>query len=181
MASSATSARHSHWSLVMFNGVLLLLSGIALALFPLAGALAMAAAFGVYLVAVGAVGLVVSGRALLGGHGSVLALVGPPLALLIGFVFWMRPGIAAETMANIFGAFTLVVGLFQIATALGLIGRKHWGLLLANGVLTAAAGVCISLFPLIALEVFAIFFGLQLAFHGGHFLHVGARMRRMMP
>ena len=165
----------------MANGALLLLSGLFLAIFPIAGALAIAAAFGLYLVAVGAIGLVVSGRALLGGHGSVLALVGPPLAMLIGFIFWLRPGIAAESAVNLFGAFTLVIGVFQIATALGLVGRTHWGLLLLNGALTAAAGVCITLVPGMAMMIFAIFFGVQLVFHGAHFLHVGARMRRMMP
>lgn len=181
MLSTATSARHSHWMLVIANGLLLLLSGLFLAAFPLAGALAVASAFGLYLVAVGAVGLVVSGRAMLGGHGSVLALVGPPLAMLIGFIFWLRPGIAAESAVNLFGAFTLVVGVFQIASALGLAGRTHWGLLLFNGLITAAAGVCITLVPGMALTIFAIFFGVQLVFHGAHFLHVGLRMRRMMP
>ncbi len=179
--SSAHLARHSHWLLVIANGVLLLLSGALLAAFPLPGAMAMAAAFGVFLVAVGAVGLVVSGRALLGGHGSVLALVGPPLAMLIGFIFWLRPGTAGERVAELFGAFALVVGLFQVATALGVIGRKHWGLLLANGLLTSAAGVCITAYPAVALMVFAIFFGVQLVLHGAHALHVGFRMRRMMP
>lgn len=181
MASSHTAARHSHWLLVVCNGLLLLLSGLLLAMFRMEGAMVMAAAFGIWLVAVGAVGLVVSGRALLGGHGSVLALVGPPMAMLIGFIFWLRPDAASESLARLFGAFALVLGLFQVATALGVIGRKHWGLLLTNGLLTSAVGICITAYPTTALGIFAIFFGVQLCFHGAHFLHVGMRMRRMMP
>ena len=57
----------------------------------------------------------------------------------------------------------------------------HWGLLLVNGLLTAAAGVCMVAVPGAAMMVFAIFFGVQLAFHGGHFVHVALRMRRLMP
>ena len=181
MATSHASARHSHWLLVVINGVLLLLAGVALAAYAFKAVAALTAAIGVYLTAVGSVGLVVSGRALLGGHGSVLALVGPPLAMLIGVIFWMHPAAVDAVMASLFGAFTLVVGLFQVATALGLVGRKHWGLLLANGLLTSAAGVCICALPELALEVFGIFFGVQLALHGIHFLHVGFRMRRLMP
>ncbi|MFM7809419.1 MAG: hypothetical protein ACKPEA_16040, partial [Planctomycetota bacterium] len=91
MNNTAAIARHSHWGLVMLNGVLLLLSGLFLAAFPFIGAFTLTAAFGMYLVALGAVGLFAALRAATGGHGSVLAFVGPPLAMLVGAIFWLAP------------------------------------------------------------------------------------------
>jgi uncharacterized membrane protein HdeD (DUF308 family) len=35
--------------------------------------------------------------------------------------------------------------------------------------------------PGIAVLVFAIFFGVQLLFHGGHMIRVASRMKRLMP
>ena len=181
MPTTAIAARHSHWGLVLLNGLLLLLAGAMLAIFPFAGAAAFTAAFGVYLVAVGAVGLVVSGRAMMGGHGSVLALVGPPLAMLLGAIFWLAPEAGLVAVMELAGAFTMVAGVFQIATAFGVVGRMHWGLLLVNGLLTLGAGVCMMAQPGIAVFVFSIFYGVQLLFHGGHMMRVGLRMKRLMP
>ena len=65
MQSSATLHRRSHWGLVTLNGVLLLLAGLFLAIFPFAGALSFTAAVGIYLVAVGAMGLFVALKALI--------------------------------------------------------------------------------------------------------------------
>jgi uncharacterized membrane protein HdeD (DUF308 family) len=179
--SNAAAARHSHWVLVLANGLMLALAGALLAIFPFAGAAAFTAAFGVYLVAVGAVGLVVSGRAMAGGHGSVLALVGPPLAMLLGAVFWVAPEAGLVAVMEMAGAFTLVAGVFQVAAAFGVAGRVHWGLLLLNGLLTLGAGLCMMAQPGIAVFVFGIFYGVQLLFHGAHMLRVALRMRRLMP
>lgn len=181
MPTSAIAARHSHWGLVLLNGVMLLVAGAALAAFPFAGAAAFTAAFGVYLVAVGAIGLFVSGRAMLGGHGSILALVGPPLAMLLGAIFWLAPEAGLVAVMELAGAFTMVAGVFQVAAAFGLAGRSHWGLLLVNGLLTLAAGVCMMGQPGLAVMIFSIFYGVQLLFHGGHMLRVGLRMKRLMP
>lgn len=180
MQSSASLHRRSHWGLVTLNGVLLLLAGLFLAIFPFAGALSFTAAVGIYLVAVGAMGLFVALKALADGHGSVLAFVGPPLAMLLGVIFWMAPAAGLAGVMELAGAFAMVGGIFQVAAAFGMAGRMHWGLLLFNGLLTLGAGVCMMMQPAIAVFVFAIFFGVQLAFHGGHLIRVGMRMKHLM-
>ena len=181
MPSSASLSRHSHWGLLLANGVLLFLGGLALAAFPFAGASALTAAFGMYLVVIGAVGLFAALRAAGGGHGSVLAFAGPGLAMVIGVIFWIAPEAGLVAVTEAMGALTLVAGVFQVATAFGLAGRAHWGLLLVNGLLTVGAGICMLAQPGIAVMVFAIFFGVQLLFHGGHLIAVSRRMRRLMP
>jgi uncharacterized membrane protein HdeD (DUF308 family) len=172
--------RRSHWGLVMLNGALLLLAGVFLAAFPFAGALSFTAATGIYMVAVGAVGLFVAAKALADGHGSLLAFVGPPLCMLVGLIFWMAPAAGLAGVMELAGAFAMVGGIFQVAAAFGMAGRMHWGLLLLNGLLTLGAGVCMMMQPAIALYVFTIFFGVQLAFHGGHLIRVGMRMKHLM-
>jgi len=181
MNNTAAVARHSHWGLVLVNGFMLLLSGLFLAVFPFIGAFTLTAAFGLYLVALGAVGLFVALRAATGGHGSVLAFVGPPLAMLVGAIFWLAPEAGLVAVMEFAGAFTLVAGVFQVAAAFGMAGRMHWGLMLLNGLLTLGAGICMLAQPGIAVMVFAIFFGVQLIFHGGHMIAVSRRMRRLMP
>jgi uncharacterized membrane protein HdeD (DUF308 family) len=181
MTSTAALNRHSHWGLVLVNGLLLLLSGLFLAVFPFMGAFAFTAAFGVYLVALGAVGLFAALRAAGGGHGSVLAFVGPALAMLVGVIFWIAPEAGLVAVMEFAGAFTLVAGVFQVAAAFGMAGRMHWGLLLLNGLLTLGAGISMLAAPGIAVMVFAIFFGVQLLFHGAHLLRSALRMRRLMP
>lgn len=181
MTSSATLHRRSHWGLVTLDGVLLLLAGLFLAVCPFAGALSFMAAVGIYLVAVGAVGLFLAARSLADGHGSVLAFVGPPLAMLVGVIFWMAPAAGLEGVMELAGAFAMVGGILQVAAAFGMAGRMHWGLLLLNGLLTLGAGVCMMMQPAIAVWVFGIFFGVQLAFHGGHLVRVGLRMKRLLP
>jgi uncharacterized membrane protein HdeD (DUF308 family) len=181
MTNTAAIARHSHWGLVLLNGLLLVLSGLFLAAFPFIGAFTFTAAFGMYLVALGAVGLFAALRAAAGGHGSVLAFVGPPLAMLVGVIFWLAPEAGLVAVMEFAGAFTLVAGVFQIAAALGMAGRMHWGLMLLNGLLTLGAGICMLAQPGIAVLVFAIFFGVQLLFHGGHMIRVASRMKRLMP
>ncbi len=163
------------------EGVLLLLAGIFLVVFPFASSLVVTAAIGMFLVAIGAVGLFAAAKGLTHGHGSVLAFVGPPLAMLVGGIFWTAPEAGLAAVMEIAGAITLVAGLMQIAIAMGMSGRMHWGLLLINGLLTVAAGLCMVAAPDLAVFVFAIFFGVQLAFHGGHLIRVGLRMKRWTP
>ena len=170
---------HAHGGLVTFNGVLLLLAGLFLAVFPFVSALAMVAAAGIYLVAAGAVGMFAAFRAMGDGRSSVLAFVGPPLAMLIGVVFWLAPAEGLQAVMGVAGAITLVAGVLQVAAAFGLAGRPHWGLLLLNGLLTLGAGVSIMVAPAIAASVFCIFFGVQLLFHGAHLIRLGGRMRRL--
>jgi len=111
----------------------------------------------------------------------VLAFVGPPLAMLVGAIFWLAPEAGLAAVMEFAGAFTLVAGVFQVAAALGMAGRMHWGLMLLNGLLTLGAGICLLAQPGIAVMVFAIFFGVQLLFHGGHMIRVAGRMKRLMP
>jgi uncharacterized membrane protein HdeD (DUF308 family) len=179
MTSHPLPARHAHGGLVLFNGLLLLLAGLFLAVFPFVSALAMIAAAGVYLVAAGAIGLFAAFRALGHGRSSLLAFVGPPLAMLIGVVFWLAPEEGLETVMGLAGALTLVAGVLQVAAALGLAGKPHWGLLLLNGVFTLLAGLAMMSAPAIAAGVFCIFFGVQLLFHGAHMARLGLRMRRL--
>jgi len=180
MNTTAAHARQSHWALITLNGALLLIAGFFLAIFPFVGALTFTAAFGIYLVAIGAVGLFVAIKSLADGHGSVLAFVGPPLAMFIGAIFWIAPAAGLQDVTQIAGAFAFVAGIFQLAAAFGLAGRMHWGLLVFNGLLTLGAGICMIASPNIAVWVFAIFFGVQLAFHGGHLIRVGMRMKRLV-
>ncbi len=179
MSTHPLRRAHGHAGFVIFNGGLLFLAGLFLAVFPFVSALAMISAAGIYLVAAGGVGLFTAFRALGDGRSSVLAFVGPVLAMLIGVVFWLAPAEGLETVMGVAGALTLMAGVLQVAAALGLAGKPHWGLLLLNGLFTLAAGVCLMVAPGIAAMVFCVFFGVQLLFHGGHLIRMGLRMRRL--
>ena len=172
--------QHSHWAMVTLNGSLLVVGGIALVSVPFLAAFTFAAAFGLCLVAVGAVGLFAALKSMGNAQHSLLVFLGPFLAILIGSVLWFTPAQGLMALTEVLGAFTVVTGLFQVVTALGLSGKMHWGLLLLNGILTLGAGAAMLFAPGIAIFVFAIFFGVQLIFTGFHLLRAGMRMKHLL-
>jgi uncharacterized membrane protein HdeD (DUF308 family) len=174
-----TTRYATHWWLVALNGALLVLGGAALVAVPFLAAFTIAAGFGLFLAAVGIVGLYAALRSMGHGQHSLLVFFGPILAILLGSVLWFTPERGLVALTQVFGVFTLVFGVFQVVTALGLAGRMHWGLLLLNGLLTLAAGAVMMFSPGIAIWVFAIFFGVQLIFNGFHLVRVSWRMKQL--
>ncbi len=172
--------QHSHWAMVTLNGSLLVVGGIALVSVPFFAAFTFAAAFGLCLVAVGAVGLFAALKSMGNAQHSLLVFLGPFLSIMIGAVLWFTPAQGLMALTEVLGAFTVVTGIFQVVAALGLSGKIHWGLLLINGILTLGAGAAMLFSPGIAIFVFAIFFGVQLIFSGFHLARAGLRMKHLL-
>ncbi len=172
-----------HAGLVVVDGVLLVLVGLALLVGVLLPRPALIAAViqgvGFFLAFVGAVGVVNAFRLHEAGFKSLLLFVGPFLALLLGFGAIFAPGIAAESAMQVFGALAVAAGVLEVVAAIALPGREHWGILLLNGLLTFAAGMVMLFWPGIAFMVMMIFFGVELLFLGAHRLRAGLRMRRL--
>jgi len=178
--TSLTNQQNSHWGVVTLNGALLVVGGLALVAVPFLAAFTFAAAFGLCLVAVGAVGLFAALKSMGNAQHSLLVFLGPFLSIMIGAVLWFTPAQGLMALTEVLGAFTVVTGIFQVVTALGLSGKMHWGLLLLNGILTLGAGAAMLFAPGIAIFVFAIFFGVQLIFSGFHLLRAGMRMKHLL-
>ncbi|MSR34901.1 MAG: hypothetical protein EXS12_08950 [Phycisphaerales bacterium] len=175
-----TTQQHSHWGMVTLNGALLVLGGLALVAVPFLAAFTFAAAFGLCLVAIGAVGLFAALKSMSNVQHSLLVFLGPFLSIMIGAVLWFTPAQGLMALTEVLGAFTVVTGIFQVVAALGLSGKIHWGLLLLNGLLTLGAGAVMLFSPGIAVFVFAIFFGVQLVFSGFHLVRAGFRMKHLL-
>lgn len=79
--------------------------------------------------------------ALLQKHWWVLALRGA-LAVLLGVIALVKPGVTLATLVLVFGAYTLIDGVVTIANAIACRKeRDHWGLLLLEGLLGVGVGI----------------------------------------
>ena len=76
-------------------------------------------------------------------------------AILIGLIALVSPGAVLLTFALFLGAYLLVDGVFGIVSAVRAAQRhERWGLLLAEGVLSAVTGLAAFLFPVGAVLAF---------------------------
>lgn len=76
----------------------------------------------------------------------VVALRGV-LAIIFGFLTFIRPGITLEVLVLFFGAYVLMDGIFTVITALrNNSGVNHWWLLL-EGIVSIGAGVLTFFWP----------------------------------
>lgn len=170
--------RATKWWVLWINGILLILGGLLLVTVPVMAAFAWLFLFGIMLSVAGVFGLFGAFVGMSHGVRSVMAFVGPILAMVLGLLFVDAPQQSAITITEFAGAFAIIGGGALVATAFGLRGHDGWIGVLANGVLTILAGILIISWPDAALFVFAIFFGVQLIFSGFRMCAIGTRIRR---
>ncbi len=165
------------WWVLWINGILLILGGLVLITVPVMAVFAWLFVFGIMLSIAGVLGLFSAFVGLSHGIRSVMAFVGPILAMVLGVLFVNAPQQAAQAITEFAGAFTIIGGGAIIATAFGLRGHDGWLGVLVNGILAVVAGIFIVSWPKAAIFVFAIFFGVQLIFSGFRMCAIGTRIR----
>jgi len=178
LPSHIPSARSRLWWVLWVNGLMLILGGLMLIAVPIAATFAWLFIFGIMLAVAGVMGLFGAFTGLAHGVRSVMAFVGPLVALILGILFVDAPVLAAETLTEFAGAFAIIGGAAIMATALGMRTHDGWIALFFNGILMGLAGILIVSWPAAAIFVFAIFFGVQLVFSGFRMCAMGHRIRR---
>lgn len=168
-------ARRS-WPWVLVRGILVLLLGIALLVWPGKSLAVIAVVFGVYalLDGLGSVVSVLLARGIDPASRWLVGLFGGLLALF-GLVAIIRPDVTVLALAFLLGFWAMVFGVERIVQAFHLRGRiRAWGWVLASGVLTVLLGLVLTFWPGFAVATLAGVLGVGAVLSG--LLMVGSAM-----
>ena len=166
-------------TLAIVEGVLFIVGGILLVIAPFASVVTLTQITGVILLLGGIVGVIRAVGHTSEDHAGAAGVLGPILAAVAGAVVLIDPTLAATFLVTVLGALLLVSGGMQIAAACGMHGQDRWTLVLASGILTTLLGAVVFLMPTVAIMVFAILTGVQLAFLGVLLIRGGREFRRV--
>jgi uncharacterized membrane protein HdeD (DUF308 family) len=140
---------------------------------------ALGVLFGCWLIAVGffdVLGGVMAEDA--GTARRVLAVLLGVISLIAGVMCLRLPGVGLLALVIVVGAYLVVAGVLQIASAVG--DDQPWmGYVL--GVVNLVLGILILALPDLGIVTFAVLFGIGLVVRGAVALWVGLRLRRLRP
>jgi uncharacterized membrane protein HdeD (DUF308 family) len=163
-----TKAIHDHWRLILAEGVILILLGIAAIAVPVVAGLATTIFLGFMFLMAGIVGLVstFSGRGLPGFWWSLFSAI---VALIAGSILLYKPVLGMVSLTYVLIAYFIVDGILTIILALRhrdeLSGRWQW--LLANGVIDLIlAAIIIGGLPGTLAWVLGLLVGIDFVFGG---------------
>jgi uncharacterized membrane protein HdeD (DUF308 family) len=142
MATASTQTLINRlWWLTLLRGIVTLALGLAALLWPGLTIAALFGLFGVFSILDGGIALVTGlvSRRSAWGWTVFQGIAG----IVIGLLALRFPQTLAAVIVIFFAFWALVVGLFQVATAVGLRGARQrgWGWLLASGILTSLLGL----------------------------------------
>lgn len=168
LQSKMSAAVREHWKAFLFEGILLVILGLAAMIVPPLASLAVTIFLGWMFLVCGVVGLIVTfwARQMPGFWWS---LISAALALLAGMVLLFRPVQGTLTLTIVVGAYFLAEGVATIMYALEHRRElsQRWGWMLTAGLMDIiVAGIIIAGLPGSALWAIGLLVGINLMFGG---------------
>ena len=158
----------SGWFLAL--GILLILFGFIIIMFPVAGTFTVELLFGVLLLIAGLAQVVMSFQARK-WTGFLLSLIVGLLYFLAGLMLLFYPLTGAITLTLLLGVLLFLTGLLRIGMSFKVKRSSHPEWLLFNGILSVLLGLLILMaWPSDALWVIGLLFGIDVLFGGLSFL-----------
>lgn len=138
----------SHWWLFLIRGILAILLGIAMPLFPGAAILTLALLFGAYAFVDGIVAIAAAIRMDHADGNPAWLIVEGFLGLAVGVITFVYPGLTALWLVYLFAAWAILTGILAIFTAVRMraVIQNEW-ITVILGVLSIVAGVAIWFAP----------------------------------
>ncbi len=166
MAKTTTEDASGVWAGFFVLGILLVVLGFAVMIFPVAGTFAVELLFGLVLLFAGLTQIVLAFRSQ-GWGGFIITLVIGILYTLVGLLFLFNPFGGAITLTLILGAFLIVDGILRIILAFKLKALSNWVWIFFEGIITALIGIFILVnWPSDSLWVIGFLFGISILFSG---------------
>lgn len=166
------------WWLTLARGLVMLALGLAALFWPALTISALFMLFGVFTIIDGVIalgtGIVFRGTAW--GWTVFQGITG----LVVGALVLRYPQTAAAVVVIFFAFWALAIGLFQVATAVGLRdrGQRSWGWVLASGVLTSLLGVYFMVNPDSGAVFLALTIGIFAIVAGAVLVYGAVQLRR---
>ena len=183
MRRSLTSSMHAHWVLLLVEGIVLLILGLAAIVIPPLATLSVEILFGWIFLISGIAGLITTFR-MRHAPGFVWALVSAILGIVAGLVLLLRPLTGILSLTFVLIAFFIVEGVASIMFALEhkseLSGR--WGWMLASGIVDLFLGAMILLgLPGSAAWALGLLVGINMVFGGSALIAMALHARDIDP
>jgi uncharacterized membrane protein HdeD (DUF308 family) len=168
VSSEMRAAVREHWKAFLFEGILLVVFGLAAIIVPPIASLAVTILLGWMFLVSGAVGLVLTfwARRMPGFWWSLISAV---LAIFAGLVLLARPEQGTVTLTIVFGAYFLAEGVATILYALEHRRElsQRWSWMLVAGLMDILiAGIILTGLPGSALWAIGLLAGINLLFGG---------------
>ena len=164
---------HANWAWFFALGMLLLLFGFAVIMFPVAGTFAVEILFGIVLLIAGLTQVVLAFQARKWG-GFLFTFLAGLLYLVVGLLFLVYPLQGAITLTLLLGLALIIGGMFKIGLAFKIKPDSYWKWLTFDGLLSILLGVLIlGGWPSDAIWVIGLLFGIDLLFSGLSQLMIG--------
>jgi uncharacterized membrane protein HdeD (DUF308 family) len=180
---SLVTAVHEHWQLLLAEGIILLILGLAAIVVPLVAGLVTTVFVGLMLFAAGIVGLASTfrGRGVPGFWWSLLSAIA---AIIAGGIMLWNPAVGLISLTALLTAYFIVDGVFTIILSLQhreeLSGRWQW--LLVNGILDLViAGLIIAGVPGSFVWALGLLVGIDLVFGGSSLTAIAFAARDGVP
>lgn len=172
------AAQKHGWIWLLFSGVLSVVLGVLLVLWPFMTLAIYGQVLGAFMMVGGVFGLFAVAGANTNRR-SVWMWTLPILGGLLGALLFFQPVLALESIMLAIGCFAIVGGVYAIVATIAAWEhvQHHW-LAIVFGVLTILAGVCMAVFPVLAIWVFGIWFGVTYLFNGTYQLFCVPDLRR---
>jgi uncharacterized membrane protein HdeD (DUF308 family) len=172
-----------HWGWFLFEGILLVILGIAAILLPVAASLAATVFFGWLLLLSGIMGLISTLRARR-APGFGWSLLSAVLGIGAGAVLLLWPIAGTVSLTAVLIAFLIAEGVITLFYALehrkGL--TTHWGWMLASGIVDIVLGlILLAGLPGTALWALGLLLGINLLFGGTALIMMALAGRAQLP
>lgn len=175
---SFASQKHG-WIWLLFSGVLSVVLGVLLVLWPFMTLAVYGQVLGAFMMVAGIFGIFAVGGAS-ANRRSVWMWSMPVLGGILGALLFFQPVLALEGIMLAIGSFAIVGGVYGIVATIAAWDHvtHHW-LAMVFSALTIMAGVCMAVFPDLAIWVFGIWFGVSYLFNGTYQLFCVPDLRRV--
>lgn len=171
-----------HWWLMLVVGILSVIAGILVFVFPLETYVTLSIAFGVLMLLVGAAQLIVSASSdnylMMRGY----LIVGGVLDVLLGLFLCLYPGITIFLLPILLGIWMLYHSFMMIAFGgdLGIFGLRGQGETVAGGILLLLLSILILMNPFSAgIAAVVVLTGVGLVIFGLTLIMLSVRLRRL--
>lgn len=171
-----------HWWLMLVVGILSVIAGILVFVFPLETYVTLSIAFGVLMLLVGAAQLIVSASSdnylMMRGY----LIVGGVLDVLLGLFLCLYPGITIFLLPILLGIWMLYHSFMMIAFGgdLGTFGLRGQGETVAGGILLLLLSILILMNPFSAgIAAVVVLTGVGLVIFGLTLIMLSVRLRRL--
>jgi uncharacterized membrane protein HdeD (DUF308 family) len=159
---------HDHWRMYLFEGIVLLILGMAAIILPPLAGIAATIILGWLFLVGGIVGLLSAARSRQ-APGFAWSLLSALLAVIVGIILLMNPLGGLVTLTYVLIAYFIVEGVFGIGSAIShrreLVGRWEW--MAFNGVIDLVlAAIIISGWPGTIAWALGLLVGIDLVFGG---------------